>query len=106
MSTSYQPGDFSFHASKWDAAMLKNAYDAITTEELWSFFKNKTPPVDRGYMFWDAPELKRLDKHLEPIGHSGASYGWTMRTMEVIAKDGWELFVQTYLTAQLESKID
>lgn len=85
------PGDFSFLPA--DATMLKNAYDAVTAEGLWDFFRDQSPPADRGYMFWGAPELKKLDPHLESVGHSGASYGMTMRAMEAIAKKGWDQFV-------------
>jgi hypothetical protein len=94
----YAPGDFSFFPAD-EAAMYKNAYDAVTAEGLWDFFCEKSPPADKGYMFWGAPELKKLDPHLEPIGHSGSSYGFTMRVVESIAKQGWEKFVANHLAA-------
>ena len=100
MSEYYQPGDFSFYQSKWEAEMLKNAYDAISKEELWNFLRDNSPPEGKGFMFWDAPELKRLMPHMEPIGHSGASYGFTMRAMEYIAKNTWDHFVKRTLIAQ------
>ena len=93
--TTYTAGDFSFLRAD-DAEMFKNAYDAITAEGLWDFFRDQTPPADKGYVFWDAPELKKLSPHLEPMGHSGGSYGFTMRAMEAIAKKGWEAFVARY----------
>jgi hypothetical protein len=88
----YTPGNFSFLPAA-EAALYKNAYDAITAEGLWDFFRDQTPPDGKGYMFWGAPELKKLEPHLEPMGHSGGSYGFTMRTMEAIAKKGWDQFV-------------
>ena len=92
---SYAPGNFSFLPAA-EVALYKNAYDAVTTEGLWDFFHDQSPPPNKGYMFWDAPELKKLAPHLEPMGHSGSSYGFTMRTMEAIAKKGWAAFVETY----------
>lgn len=79
--------------------MFKNAYDAITTEGLWDFFRDQPPPADKGYMFWDAPELRKLAPHVASMGHSGSSYAFTMRTMESIAKQGWEKFVANHLAA-------
>lgn len=41
-------------------------------------------------------------------GHSGSSYGWTMRNMEAIAKKGWEVFMLgwrlSHLTRALENR--
>jgi hypothetical protein len=99
MSKTYAPGDFSFWNSSFDEAMYKNAYDAITAENLWDFLKDNSPPEDRGFMFWSAPELKCLHKHMDPIGHSGASYGITMRAMESIAKNGWHTYVAMTIKA-------
>jgi hypothetical protein len=46
------------------------------------------------------PELERLNEELfkDPVssGHSGASYGITMRNMEYIAKNGYEIFKMTF----------
>lgn len=86
-------GDFSF-LRPLEAGLFKNAYDAITDENLWDFFKTYEPP--NGFMFSDAPELRRLDARLEPMGHSGASYGLSLRAMQYIAKRGWGEFVRAY----------
>jgi hypothetical protein len=93
MSSPVTPGDFSFMRASPEAALYKNAYDAIESEGLWGFFRDKTPPTDEGYAFWDAPELMRLRPYLLAMNHSGTSYALTMRTMERIAKNGWEAFV-------------
>lgn len=99
MSKTYVPGDFSFWNSAYDEAMYKNAYDAITTENLWDWMKTASPPENKGFMFWDAPELKRLNKHMDVMGHSGFSYGMTLRTMEAIAKKGWDTYVKDTIEA-------
>jgi hypothetical protein len=97
MAKTYAPGDFSFCEDSWEAAALKNAYDAITTEKLCDFLKNNSPPEGKGFMFWNAPELRCLDAHMEPMGHSGGSYGFTMRVMEHIAQNGWDAYVKLRL---------
>lgn len=48
---------------------------------------------EQGFMFSSASELREIDLYMEYGGHSGASYGWTLRNMEVIAKKGWPAFV-------------
>jgi hypothetical protein len=50
--------------------------------------------LKQGFMFSDAPELRDIDLHMKYDGHSGASYGWTMRNMEHIAKNGWDSYVK------------
>ena len=49
--------------------------------------------LEQGFMMLDSPELKDINIHMEYDGHSGSSYGWTMRQMESIAKKGWTAYV-------------
>lgn len=39
-------------------------------------------------------------------GHSGSSYGWTMRSMEAIAKKGWEVFMLQWRLSHLKKAIN
>ncbi len=89
-------GDFTGHS---DERMLKNTYDAITELELWDWLKYYTPIEDRGYMFSLSREIHRIQQHPKVISdlHSGASFAWCMRNMEVIAKDGWEHYSSNYI---------
>jgi hypothetical protein len=50
--------------------------------------------IKQGFMFNDAPELREIDLYMKYDGHSGSSYGWTMRNMEHIAKNGWDSYVK------------
>lgn len=49
--------------------------------------------VEQGFMFNDAQEVRDIDREMKYGGHSGSSYGWTMRNMEYIAKKGWDAYV-------------
>ena len=102
------PGDFSFLRkdndtfSKMWVETCRDAYKVCTEENLWPFFKDFSPPENQGYMWWkkDAPhydEWARVNKILGKIdnGHSGASWGHLMRTLEYIAKNGWDKYVAT-----------
>lgn len=93
--TTIAEGDFkSLKISDWDREMLEDAYKAVTKANRWSFLKRPDVPGSKGFMFSDWPEMKDIDIHMEYGGHSGASYGSTMRVMEYIAKNGWESYVQ------------
>lgn len=75
-----------------DANMLKDADAAITQCGLWDWLREYTPDEDKGFMFSSHPNLDRINSAMKYGGHSGSSYGWTMRQMEYIAKHGWTLF--------------
>ena len=58
----------------------------------------KDPGVG-GYMFSKEAEiyLAPVNQHIKYAGHSGASYGWTMRQMQYIATHSWEDYVDMRL---------
>ena len=80
---------------------LVNAHWAITECELWDWLRTYDAPIDKGFMFSTTPERERMNaKMLEQSiaqGHSGCSYGYTMRVMEYIAKYGYEKYKKEYL---------
>jgi hypothetical protein len=93
MTTPYPtPGDFAWMTNKWDADMLKDMWDAVTAANAWDFMK--TDPGDGGFMFSRDPMIDRINAHVK-TGHSGASFGVTMRVMQGIARNGWDWFVST-----------
>jgi len=79
--------NFPSHYSKLERELLTDAHQAITACDLWDWMKTYTP--DKGFMFSSHPNLDRINAAMKYTGHSGTSYGWTMRTMENIAKLGW-----------------
>ena len=80
--------NFPSHYSKLERELLTDAHQAITACDLWDWMKTYTP--DKGFMFSSHPNLDRINAAMKYTGHSGTSYGWTMRTMENIAKLGWD----------------
>ena len=73
-----------------ESIMLADAYEALTKAELWDYMKKPSTPGKDGFMFSTDAELVILARYMKYDGHSGASYGWTMRIMESIAKNGME----------------
>lgn len=82
--------DFETLYEPYESKMLKDAYEAITACDLWDWMKTYRPKDGLGFMFTRHDNLDRIEKEMKYGGHSGASYGWTMRVMEDIAKRGWD----------------
>ena len=73
--------------------MLQDAYDAISKCELWDWMRDFTPHANEGFQFTQHPNLTLISGELKYTGHSGSSWAWTMRVMEMIAKKGgWDIY--------------
>lgn len=76
--------------------MYETAFDAITQLELWPFMKQFN---DDSFMFSNGPEIDAIYKKIEEFGyfgHSGCSFGLTMRTMQYISIYGLATFEEKY----------
>lgn len=91
------PGNFSHVNDSHTREMLTLTYQAITNTNSWEFMKSFTPEKGNGFMFSSHPQLSKISCECEKIGcgHSGGSWGFSMRHMEAIAKKGWENYVST-----------
>lgn len=88
-------GDFSFIHNVSDRMMLEDMYDAVSKVEAWNELRDG--PGKEGCMWgeqdltgWIAINLK------DRVGHSVASFALSLRTMQFIAKHGWNAFVESY----------
>jgi len=88
-----------------EATMLSDAYDAITSANLWEYFRRPTTPGKDGFMFSTDPELSAVEARMMFKGHSGASYAWTLRQMEAIAKGGWEAYANRIRTVKSTAQL-
>ena len=92
-------GDGSYQFVSADfRTMYTTAHAAITQLELWNFIKKD--PGEGGFMFSNAEEVKLISAKIEQLGyhgHSGASFGCTMRSMQYVAKHGYEKFKEEYV---------
>ena len=106
---SFAPGDFSrLPLSDGDKEMIRSAFEAIeSVPDGWAYLKTYNPGHG-GFMFSSPPpKMEEINKAVLDRygGHSGASYGGTMRTMEFIAKQGWNAYVQKVLTIRLQTSV-
>ena len=96
----YGNGEFDFVRDESTKEFLKSAHRAISLCELWDWMRIYTPPPNTGFMWSKAPELDKLKQQMwkDPVNgyQSGASYGFIMREMEYIAKNGYENYKNTY----------
>ena len=65
--------------------MVQDAYETAVRLELLDEIKNLNP--ERGFMFTDSPFIGKISANLKYTGHSGSSFGWTMRQVEYLAKN-------------------
>lgn len=96
---SYIAGDFSFVQSSYEVEMLEDGYETITKLDLWKWLAEYIPEENKGFMFSENENISKIVNTMK-IGHSGATFGWIMRHMEMIAKKGWEYYVNVCLNNQ------
>jgi hypothetical protein len=104
MSSSTLPafGNFDgLNLPQWDREMIQSGFEAVSSVEGgWDFLRSYQPPSDKGFMF-SPPTGKRVEIEeaisIRYPGHSGASYGSTMRVLEFIAKNGWNMYAREVL---------
>jgi hypothetical protein len=76
--------------------MYQTAFDAITQLELWQYMRNFD---QESFTFCLDTEVIRISKKISELGydgHSGTSFGCTMRAMQYIAKEGMDNFKTMY----------
>jgi len=93
----FVPGQFLYIKSDDYREMLQNAWTAITQLDLWDYMKRDT----ESYMLSSDTEIDIIHKKMEALGydgHSGSSFGWTLRQMQYIAQNGEANYMDSYLT--------
>lgn len=98
--------DFETVYDAHECLMLTDAYQAITTCDLWEWMRMFHPKDGEGFMFATHPNLNTISDAMTYQGHSGASYGWTMRQMESIAKIGWDEHKRIVLRKRAERDLE
>jgi len=91
-----EAGTFDWMRDRHSAEMVESAYKGVSLAEGWEFLKTFVPEAGKGFMFSDPPaKLQQINIKIGELydDHSGCSYGWTMRQIEDIAKNGWEAWV-------------
>ena len=76
--------------------MLLHGIDAVNHLEAWSELASYSPPEDEGFMWSTDSIVDRVTKEIckRDGNHSGGSMAWTMRSIEHIAKEGVDAYIQ------------
>jgi hypothetical protein len=86
------PANLSFIQDKNMRNMVANGHEAVTQLELWEWLSTFEP--FNGFMFSSNDNVTAIGNKMEslpnPPGHSGASFGVTMRHLQFIAKHGMD----------------
>lgn len=89
-------GNFDYINNQNDKEMITNAWQAITLTKMWPYLiKN----VD-SYMFSNDYQLDIIYEKMEELGykgHSGGSFGITMRYMQHLAQNGEDEFKKFFI---------
>jgi hypothetical protein len=85
-----------------DGIYYRNAHWAITQCGMWNWMRNFAPEKGIGFTFLQHPNLKIIEQKMfeqtVAQGHSGASFGITLRQMSYIAKIGYDNFRNEWLS--------
>ena len=73
---------------------LHNMYCAIDENELWDYLRQNPPHPDKGFMFTISDEITKIgnDPRVQSDLHSGATFAYACRVMELIANIGFSEF--------------
>ena len=96
IDTNITDAEFNIIPEEHSRFMLKNAHQAITMAEAWQFMRTFS---DQSFMFSSNPIVSDIMKKMSELGydgHSGSSFGWTMRQMEFLAKNGKQAFLRQF----------
>lgn len=84
-------GRFEYVSDTWEREMLITAWQAITLTNLWDFVSQ---PIE-SFAFSIDKRVETIYKKIEELGytgHSGCSFGCTMRNMQYLSINGEENF--------------
>jgi len=91
----FTPGEFKYITNSNHRDMLQNAYRSITITETWNFIKKDI----NSFAFSNSREIYSISDKMNELGyngHSGSSFGWTMREMQFIAQHGENRYKQIH----------
>jgi hypothetical protein len=74
----------------YEVVMIQDAYDTIKRLGLWEWFGTFEPHPNEGFMFTADINVAMIGTEMKFDGHSGSTFGWTMRVVHDIARQGWE----------------
>ncbi len=83
---------------RYEKELLIDAYNAVQkTPGAWEWLKRPDVPGDAGFMFSDDVMMILIRNNMKLLSrHSGGSFADTMRTIEMVAKYGWDRLLRSF----------
>ena len=84
------PEEWPYHYLKRELIELKKTIDVL---ELWTWFQVESSPEGDGYMFWGHENMNKISNKLDELygnQHSGFTWSMSLRTIQLIAKNGFD----------------
>uniref|UniRef100_A0A6C0ERI2 Uncharacterized protein n=1 Tax=viral metagenome TaxID=1070528 RepID=A0A6C0ERI2_9ZZZZ len=95
--TQFLGGEFRYIKNSHERTMLVTAYKAIQMTESWDFIKKDI----ESFTFSEDKIVDLISNKIVELGycgHSGCSFGYTMRRMQYIARNGENEFMKKYIS--------
>jgi hypothetical protein len=108
MSLIINHNDFDFIDSHSERNCMINGCWAMNKTGLWEWLRSYNVDPTKGYMFASDPNINAIAEKMEEEGatyrqnHSGASFAFTLRNLDYIAKNGYEAFKQMYIDVKFQ----
>ena len=99
----YSSDMFDFITCSMTKSCMLNGVWAMNHTNMWNWLRDFEPLSSNGFMFSSDKELNIIGKIMESseapeqVGHSGASFGLTMRNLKYIANNGLDVYRELYL---------
>lgn len=90
-------GKFEFIGDNNEREMYTTAHKAISQLEMWQFMQED--PGESGFMFSGDNRVTIIGEKISQLGysgHSGASFAFTLRVMQYIARNGYAAYQREY----------
>lgn len=100
---SYTNNMFDFITCSMTKSCMLNGVWAMNQTNMWNWLREFEPLSSNGFMFSPDQELNIIESMMHSseapvqVGHSGASFGLTMRNLKYIANNGIEMYQELYL---------
>ncbi len=91
-------GEFEYVKDHFTKVALKNGFQAVSATNSWNYMKTHVDDNNRFNFNFDEQTMV-ISKKMEELGydgHSGASFGFVMSTLQFIASNGEQAYINKF----------
>jgi hypothetical protein len=102
LNSPFTPGEFTYIENSSSRSLIKNGYHAVRLTETANFVKQDI----ESFQWSSDPNIwvisAKMEEIEEPPGHTGFTFGWTMREVQKIYRLGEEEYRRNWILAQIK----